>query len=67
MNRTNRSYLCAIRGPVLLITLGALMAIDHAGYYSFWRTWPTLLIITGMMILLDRTLTPSGSSSQGGN
>ena len=64
MNPTNCSYLCAIRGPVLLIALGALMAIDHAGSYSIWRTWPVLLIVVGVMILLDRTLTPS---SRGGN
>ena len=32
-------------GPLLLITLGVLLAVDHAGSTSFGRTWPVLLIL----------------------
>ena len=38
----------ASRGPVLLITLGALMALDHSSQVSFSRTWPALLIVFGL-------------------
>ena len=46
----------AIRGPILLITLGVLVAVDHFGVYSFGRTWPLLLIVFGLLILIEKTL-----------
>lgn len=46
---------CAIRGPVLLITLGVLLEIDHVGYVSFARTWPVLLIVFGVFKLVERS------------
>lgn len=53
MNGSSPSLLRAIRGPVLLITLGTLMAIDHFGPYPFGRTWPALLIVFGLMKLIE--------------
>ena len=53
MTRTG-SFVCAIRGPVLLITLGALVTVDHLGAVSFWRTWPVLLIVLGLLKLAER-------------
>lgn len=44
----------AIRGPIMLITLGSLVAIDYAGIYGFWRTWPILIIVFGILKLLER-------------
>ena len=58
MTVTN-SYVRAIRGPVLLIVLGVLLLIDHAGTLSFWRRWPALLVVMGLMILLERVVTPA--------
>jgi len=48
------SFIQAVRGPVMLITLGALVAIDYAGIYGFWRTWPILIIVFGVLKLLER-------------
>jgi len=48
-------FLCAIRGPVLLITLGVLLSIDHFGPVSFARTWPVLLIVFGLFKLAERS------------
>lgn len=48
-------FLCAIRGPVMLITLGVLLSIDHFGTISFARTWPALLIVFGVFKLAERT------------
>ena len=45
---------CAIRGPVTLITVGALFALDHFTRYGVWRTWPVLLIVFGVLSLLCR-------------
>ena len=44
----------AIRGPVMLITVGVLFALDHGGAFGFDRTWPLLIIIFGVMKLLER-------------
>jgi hypothetical protein len=48
------SLVQAIRGPIMLITLGTLVAIDYAGVYGFWRTWPILIIVFGLLKLLER-------------
>jgi uncharacterized protein YaaW (UPF0174 family) len=48
-------FLSAIRGPVLLITLGVLLSIDHFGTVSFARTWPVLLIVFGVFKLMERS------------
>ena len=44
----------AIRGPVTLITIGTLFAIDHFTPYGIHRTWPVLLIVFGALSLLAR-------------
>ncbi|HXP88507.1 MAG TPA: DUF5668 domain-containing protein [Bryobacteraceae bacterium] len=48
------SFISAIRGPVMMITLGVLVTIDHFGSVSFWRTWPVLLIVIGLLKLAER-------------
>jgi hypothetical protein len=53
MTGNSGSLLGAIRGPVLLITLGALFAIDYAGGVSVGRTWPALLIVVGLFKLAE--------------
>ncbi|MEO5925510.1 MAG: DUF5668 domain-containing protein [Bryobacteraceae bacterium] len=39
----------AIRGPIMLIAVGALMAADQAGRFGIDRTWPALLILFGVL------------------
>jgi hypothetical protein len=46
----------AIRGPLILITVGTLFAVDHAGGYGFSRTWPVLIIVYGVLKLLERAV-----------
>jgi uncharacterized protein YaaW (UPF0174 family) len=48
------SLVCAVRGPVMLIALGVLLAIDHFGSAGFGRTWPVLLIVFGLFKLAER-------------
>ena len=48
----------AVRGPVLLITVGILFAVHQAGAISFTRTWPVLIIVLGFMALLERSMAP---------
>jgi hypothetical protein len=52
------SLIQAVRGPIMLITLGSLVAIDYAGVYGFWRTWPILIIVFGLLKLLERATAP---------
>ena len=50
----NGNIMCAVRGPILMITLGVLLAIDQMGTLSFSRTWPVLLIEFGLFKLAER-------------
>jgi len=50
------AFVQAVRGPIMLIALGALVAIDYAGIYGFWRTWPILIIVFGVLKLLERAV-----------
>lgn len=49
-------FVQAVRGPILLITVGVLFAIHQAGIISFSRTWPLLIIVIGLMKLFERML-----------
>lgn len=44
----------AVRGPIMLIALGSLVAMDYFGYYGFGRTWPVLIILFGVLKLLEK-------------
>jgi len=44
----------AIRGPITLITLGVLFALNNFTPYGFSETWPVLLIVFGALSLLCR-------------
>ena len=48
----------AARGPIVLITLGILFAIDQMQGITFRRTWPVLLVVFGVMKLIERLLAP---------
>jgi len=59
------SFVQAIRGPIMLIVLGALVAIDYAGIYGFWRTWPILIIVFGVLKLMERAVARPPEPYQG--
>jgi hypothetical protein len=60
----NAAFFAAIRGPVLLLTLGTLLAVDQAGPVSFGRTWPALLIVFGLFKLVEHLSITSGGKSE---
>ena len=47
-------YIRAARGPVLLMTLGVLLAINQSTRLTFDQTFPILIIVFGTMWLLER-------------
>lgn len=48
------AYIRAIRGPVMLITIGVLMLIDQHSSIGIGTTWPILLVVAGLMVLAER-------------
>jgi hypothetical protein len=56
MNANERSTIRAIRGPVTLITIGALFALNNFTPYRFDQTWPVILIVFGLLSLLGRSM-----------
>jgi len=56
MNDINNSLVQAVRGPIMLIALGSLVAMDYFGVYGFGRTWPVLIILFGILKLLERAV-----------
>ena len=52
----------AIRGPIMLITFGILMALNHMDKIGFERTWPILIIVYGLLRLAERACRPTGAA-----
>lgn len=59
------SIIRAIRGPITLITLGVLFALNNFTQYGFSETWPVLLIVFGALSLLGRSTAPGGPPAPG--
>ncbi|HWF10538.1 MAG TPA: DUF5668 domain-containing protein [Bryobacteraceae bacterium] len=51
MNDQSTSLVRAIQGPVILITVGILLAFDRFTEFRFSQTWPVLLIVIGLVKL----------------
>ena len=58
MNGNSHSMIRAIRGPITLITIGVLFALNNFTPYGFDRTWPVILIVFGLLSLLRRGTQP---------
>ena len=54
MNNRTALLAQAIRGPIMLITLGTLFAMHQAGKASISRTWPLIVIVFGVVKLIER-------------
>jgi len=69
----NNELIHAVRGPIILITVGILFALDNFTSYGFHQTWPVILIVVGVLTLLARANragstpgSPSGPTPGGG-
>jgi hypothetical protein len=58
MNGSDRPWVRAIRGPITIITVGVLFALNNFTSYSFNKTWPVILIVFGLLSLLRRGTHP---------
>ena len=61
MNSRRALFAQAIRGPILLITIGVLFAMHEAGVLHFSRTWPLIIIVIGVLKLIERMVMPQSS------
>ena len=48
--------MCQIRGPVMLLVLAVLFALQAAGIRTLGQTWGVLLIAFGALLILERTV-----------
>jgi hypothetical protein len=56
-NQTYTSRLvCSLRAPVVLFTVGVLWALAEFGRLYFHQTWPVIVIVLGLMMLLERSI-----------
>jgi len=51
MNEQSQILVRAVRGPVILITVGVLFAFDKFTEFRFSQSWPVLLIVLGLLRL----------------
>jgi len=51
MNLDNPAFWNAIQGPILMITIGSLFALDQNGILQFHQSWPIILIVVGVLQL----------------
>lgn len=52
MNDQSAHLVRAVRGPIMLITIGVLFAFDRFTEFRFSETWPVLLIVGGLLRLV---------------
>ena len=55
----------AVRGPIILITVGVLFALNNFTPYGFNQTWPVLLIVIGLLSFLGKGIGRGGPSGPG--
>lgn len=65
---SNALLLRALAGPLTLILVGLLFVIDHAGVISVSKTWPVIIIFSGLIRLAERAFPaePPPFNPQGG-
>jgi hypothetical protein len=58
MKDRDRSGMRGLRGPIMVITVGVLFALNNFTPYHFEETWPVLIIVAGLVSLLGRAVGP---------
>ena len=51
MMEDSAALIHAVRGRVIMITVGILFALDEFSVASFTKTWPAILIVVGILNL----------------
>ena len=56
----------ALRGPAMLTTLGILFAADHQSGWAFYKTWPVLVIVFGLIKFWEISISRGVETPTGG-
>ena len=56
MNDGATPLITATRGPIMLIALGVLFAVEQGGGTGFSQTWPALIVLYGVLRLVEHIL-----------
>jgi hypothetical protein len=67
MNANDQQLVNALRGPVIMITIGVLFLLDNLTSFQIGQTWPIFLIVLGLMALAGgsgRRSVPPGPVNQ---
>ena len=59
-SETAGRLLCQVRGPIMLLVLAVLFALQAAHVFTLGQTWPVLLVAFGALLLLERTMGRNG-------
>lgn len=59
---TCSTFSCALTGPVVLLTISLLLALQSAHLVGMHRSWPVLLVVWGTMLLLQRSAGTSATT-----
>ena len=55
----------ALQAPLMLITIGALFALDQMlNMWSFGQTWPVILIVLGLVKVFQRLASDAGHGTR---
>jgi len=49
-----------LMGPVILVTLGVIFLLDSVSRIDFWRTWPAILLVIGVVKLMQSNASSDG-------
>ncbi len=52
MNADSMALVNAIRGPIIMIAVGVLFALDSFTPLRFHQTWPAIMIVLGLLGLV---------------
>jgi hypothetical protein len=55
MSAASKHLTNAVRGPIIMITIGALFLFDKFTPFGFSETWPVILIVLGALALAGGT------------
>ena len=55
-NLSARSLVCALRLPAVLMVLAGMFTLQALGLLTIGQSWPLLLIVLGLLVLLERTV-----------
>jgi hypothetical protein len=58
--RCERCRTSKLMGPAILVTLGIIFLLHSVSHLDFWRTWPAILLVIGVVKLVQSNASAEG-------